>query len=414
MSGLALLCDRLGARVTGSDRAESSYLDRLRAAGLEARLGHDPEAVPPDAEVVVSTAVSEQNPELARARQLGLRVLHRGELLAEICAERRLIAVAGTHGKTTTSGMLAHVLRELGADPAFVLGGELPGAGAGGRGRQRRLGRRRVDRRRGGRVRRQLPAAGAGGGRDHQRGARPSLPLGVPRRADRGLSPILRAGSRPGAARRREPGRARRRAAGDRLRHRAPRARARVAGTGTSQRPQRPGRPGRARAGWIRARAGGARAGLVSGDVAPPGAEGPPGRSRGLRRLRAPPDRGGSDPRGTSRACPPAPDRRLPATPVLADQGPRLAVRTGARGSRRGRGARRLSRPRGAGRPPGRGQRARRGSRGRRPRGRAPGLVAGGRRAGRAGPGPEAARGRPAGDDRGGRRPRTRGCSGPG
>jgi UDP-N-acetylmuramate--alanine ligase len=132
MSGLALVCDRLGARVSGSDRADSSYLERLRSAGLEPRVGHDPEAVPGDAEVVVSTAVSEGNPELARARQLGLRVIHRGELLAEICAERRLIAVAGTHGKTTTSGMLAHALRGLGADPAFVLGGELPGAGEGG------------------------------------------------------------------------------------------------------------------------------------------------------------------------------------------------------------------------------------------------------------------------------------------
>jgi UDP-N-acetylmuramate--alanine ligase len=132
MSGLALVCDRLGARVSGSDRTDSSYLERLRAAGLEARVGHDPEAVPAGAEVVVSTAVSEGNPELARARELDLRVIHRGELLAEICAERRLIAVAGTHGKTTTSGMLAHALRELGADPAFVLGGELPGAGVGG------------------------------------------------------------------------------------------------------------------------------------------------------------------------------------------------------------------------------------------------------------------------------------------
>jgi UDP-N-acetylmuramate--alanine ligase len=132
MSGLALVCDRLGARVSGSDRAGSSYLERLRGAGLETRVGHDPEAVPPDAEVVVSTAVSEGNPELARARELGLRIIHRGELLAEVCAERRLIAVAGTHGKTTTSGMLAHALRELGADPAFLLGGELPGAGQNG------------------------------------------------------------------------------------------------------------------------------------------------------------------------------------------------------------------------------------------------------------------------------------------
>lgn len=132
MSGLALVCDRLGARVTGSDRAESSYMERLRAAGLEPRLGHDADAVPADAEVVVSTAVGEDNPELARARELDLRVIHRGELLAELCAERRLIAVAGTHGKTTTSGMLAHALREIGADPAFVLGGELPEAGESG------------------------------------------------------------------------------------------------------------------------------------------------------------------------------------------------------------------------------------------------------------------------------------------
>src|SRR6476646_3405459 len=80
MSGLARVCHRLGARVTGSDRANSSYLERLRAAGLEPRLGHDADAVPPDAEVVVSTAVGDDNPELARARELGLRVIHRGQL----------------------------------------------------------------------------------------------------------------------------------------------------------------------------------------------------------------------------------------------------------------------------------------------------------------------------------------------
>jgi UDP-N-acetylmuramate--alanine ligase len=130
MSGLALVCDRLGATVTGSDRAESSYVERLRRAGLEPRIGHDADAVPADAEVVVSTAIGDDNPELGRARERGQRVLHRGELLAEVCALRRLIAVAGTHGKTTTAGMLVHALREIGADPSFLLGGELPGAGA--------------------------------------------------------------------------------------------------------------------------------------------------------------------------------------------------------------------------------------------------------------------------------------------
>jgi UDP-N-acetylmuramate--alanine ligase len=132
MSGLALISHELGARVTGSDRADSSYLRRLRDAGLEPRLGHDADAVPEAAEVVVSTAIADDNPELARARERGQRVIHRGELLAEVCALRRLLAVAGTHGKTTTAGMVAHALRELGRDPAFLLGGELPGAGPGG------------------------------------------------------------------------------------------------------------------------------------------------------------------------------------------------------------------------------------------------------------------------------------------
>ena len=132
MSGLALVAHELGAEVTGSDRAESSYLERLRNAGLEPRIGHDADSVPDDADVVVSTAIGEDNPELARARGRGQRVLHRGALLAEVCSLRRLVAVAGTHGKTTTAGMLVHAMREIGADPAFLLGGELPGAGPGG------------------------------------------------------------------------------------------------------------------------------------------------------------------------------------------------------------------------------------------------------------------------------------------
>jgi UDP-N-acetylmuramate--alanine ligase len=132
MSGLALVAKELGAEVTGSDRAESSYMERLRSAGIEPSLGHDAEQVPADAEVVVSTAVPEDNPELVRARERGQTVLHRGELLAELCSLRRLLAVAGTHGKTTTTAMCVWALRGIGADPAFFLGGELPGAGSGG------------------------------------------------------------------------------------------------------------------------------------------------------------------------------------------------------------------------------------------------------------------------------------------
>ena len=131
MSGLALACRELGATVSGSDRSDGPYMDHLRAAGLEPRVGHDADAVPADADVVVSTAVGNENPELAIAREREQRVMHRGELLAEICSMKRLIAVAGTHGKTTTAGMLAHALAATGADPAFLLGGELPGAGDG-------------------------------------------------------------------------------------------------------------------------------------------------------------------------------------------------------------------------------------------------------------------------------------------
>src|SRR6476659_1215812 len=85
MSGLALVAKQLGAEVSGSDRAESSYMERLRAAGIEPELGHDANQVPPHADVVVSTAVPEDNPELARAREGGQTVIHRGDLLAELC-----------------------------------------------------------------------------------------------------------------------------------------------------------------------------------------------------------------------------------------------------------------------------------------------------------------------------------------
>ena len=125
MSGLASIAHRLGAEVTGSDRAESSYLERLRLAGLSPRVGHDAEGVPDGADVVVSSAISEDNPELARARERGLRVLHRGELLAEICRLKRLIAVAGAHGKTTTAGLITHALQAAGASPSYLVGGEL-------------------------------------------------------------------------------------------------------------------------------------------------------------------------------------------------------------------------------------------------------------------------------------------------
>jgi UDP-N-acetylmuramate--alanine ligase len=129
MSGLAAIARSLGAEVTGSDRAESSYLARLRDAGIEPVVGHDADALPAgdDVEVVVSTAIPAENPERAAARDRGLTELHRAQLLGQLAGLRRTIAVSGTHGKTTTTAMLVHALAACGMRPSFVVGGELDG-----------------------------------------------------------------------------------------------------------------------------------------------------------------------------------------------------------------------------------------------------------------------------------------------
>ena len=129
MSGLARVAQSLGARVTGSDQAESDVLERLRAEGIDAIAGHDAANLPEGAELVVSTAIPDDNPELAAARAAGVAVLHRGDLLGELSRMKRTIAVGGAHGKTTTASMAAHALRGAGRDPAFLIGGELRSAG---------------------------------------------------------------------------------------------------------------------------------------------------------------------------------------------------------------------------------------------------------------------------------------------
>jgi UDP-N-acetylmuramate--alanine ligase len=129
MSGLALVAKQLGASVTGSDQAESSYSARLREAGIEPAIGHDAANLPDGAEVVVSTAIPDDNPELAAALEAGARVLHRADLLGELSRMKTTIAVSGTHGKTTTASMIALALLEAGRDPAFLIGGELRAAG---------------------------------------------------------------------------------------------------------------------------------------------------------------------------------------------------------------------------------------------------------------------------------------------
>jgi UDP-N-acetylmuramate--alanine ligase len=129
MSGLALVAQALGAAVTGSDRADSPYCERLRAAGIRPAIGHNASNLPDGAEVVVSTAIGEDNPELREAVERGTRVLHRGDLLDEASRLKRSIAISGTHGKTTTAGMAVHVLVRAGRDPGYLVGGELRSVG---------------------------------------------------------------------------------------------------------------------------------------------------------------------------------------------------------------------------------------------------------------------------------------------
>jgi UDP-N-acetylmuramate--alanine ligase len=130
MSGLALVARALGAEVTGSDRGVGGpTAERLRAAGIEPAAGHDAGNVPAGAELVVSTAIPDDNPERARGRALGLTELHRADLLGELTRLKRTIAVAGTHGKTTTSSMIVHALRGAGLDPAYLVGGEVRSTG---------------------------------------------------------------------------------------------------------------------------------------------------------------------------------------------------------------------------------------------------------------------------------------------
>jgi UDP-N-acetylmuramate--alanine ligase len=130
MSGLALVARRLGAEVSGCDRAESAYTRSLAATGITATIGHSADHVTEGMEVVVSTAIPEGSPELEAARQLSLPVIHRGTLLGEVAALRKLIAVTGTHGKTTTAAMVTHCLRECGFDPSFLIGAELGPTGS--------------------------------------------------------------------------------------------------------------------------------------------------------------------------------------------------------------------------------------------------------------------------------------------
>jgi UDP-N-acetylmuramate--alanine ligase len=131
MSGIARIMLSLGVPVSGTDSAPSARLEELRALGAEVSVGHAAGRLGAADTLVVSSAIRPGNPELAEARRRGLRVLHRAAALASLMLGRQGIAVAGTHGKTTTTSMITTVLRGSGADPSYVIGGILAGTGRG-------------------------------------------------------------------------------------------------------------------------------------------------------------------------------------------------------------------------------------------------------------------------------------------
>jgi UDP-N-acetylmuramate--alanine ligase len=130
MSGVAEVLHNLGYQVSGSDLHESQVTTRLREFGVPITVGHDAKLVLGADVVVISSAIPGDNPELIEARQLRIPVVPRAEMLAELMRFRHGIAVAGTHGKTTTTSLIASVLAEGGLDPTFVIGGRLLSAGS--------------------------------------------------------------------------------------------------------------------------------------------------------------------------------------------------------------------------------------------------------------------------------------------
>lgn len=125
MSGIACIMHERGHQVTGSDLKESRFTRVLSEAGVPVTIGHDAACIGDARVVVVSTAVSERNPELIEAKARGIEIWQRAKMLAWLAGDSTTVAVAGTHGKTSTSAMVATMLEGAGANPTFVVGGEV-------------------------------------------------------------------------------------------------------------------------------------------------------------------------------------------------------------------------------------------------------------------------------------------------
>ena len=127
MSGLAKYLIENGCEVSGSDVCDGKYVQKLKNMGAVVHIGHDAKNVPENCTVIASSAIRENNPEIIRAKELGLPIYHRSDLLAEISREGKFfIGYSGTHGKTTTSGLSSYVLEKAGLKPSYVVGGIIP------------------------------------------------------------------------------------------------------------------------------------------------------------------------------------------------------------------------------------------------------------------------------------------------
>lgn len=129
MSGLAKYLLENGCEVAGSDVCDSKYVQKVKKLGAAVHIGHSADNVPKDCVVIASTAIRDNNPEMVRAKELGLPIYHRSDMLAEISKEGKFfLGYSGTHGKTTTSGLSSYVMEKAGLKPSYVVGGIIPGA----------------------------------------------------------------------------------------------------------------------------------------------------------------------------------------------------------------------------------------------------------------------------------------------